>query len=482
MYLLGIDLGTTGCKSMVFDEKGNICGSDYIEYDLIISEEGYIDQDANAWWENVKKSVKASVGQAGVNGKDIAALSVSSQGISFVPIDREGNTLMLAPNWLDARSIEEMALIQKKCDAKEIFYKTGKRITAYVLPQLMWVRDNRPEVYEKTYKVLMGHDYILYKFSGKTVTDLSMASGTLAYDIHTQDWMPEMFEKFGIDPDMFPTLGVLGDVVGTVLPEVAEELGLSPETKVVMGAQDQRCASFGAGIDDGIITISLGTASAICAIVKEPLIDDQMKVTCCGLDRDRWMLETVVGTAGVALKWLKNTLFPSCSFRELDEQAEQAKPGSNGTMFFPLLSPEDCGDSRGAFEGLSLTTQPCEIIRSVLEGIAYQIKMHISNMERIGVEAEEIRIFGGGSKSAIWCQIIADITGKRVVVPRTIETANLGAAIIAGIGCGMFRDFQDAYKIAGGISNSYQPNSENNQFYAKQYEKYLRLHNRICEG
>lgn len=472
MYLLGIDLGTTGCKSMVFDEKGTICGSDYIECDLIMTDDG-IDQDANLWWENVKQSVKSSVGQAGISGEEIAALSVSSQGISFVPIDKDGNTLQNAISWLDGRSTEELALISKKCNEKDVFYHTGKLIRAYVLPQFMWVRDHRREVYDKTYKVLMPMDYIMYKFTGKTVTDLSMAAGTLCYDIHKKEWMPEMFEKFGIDQNMFPELGVLGDVVGTVLPDVAAELGLSEKTKVVLGAQDQRCASFGAGISEGIITISLGTASAICAICDEPLIDDQMKVTCCGLDRDRWMLETVVGTAGVAFKWLKNTMFENLSFRDLDVKAEQAAPGSSGVMFFPHLSEDTGGSAKGAFMGMSLQTKPDDIIRSVLEGISYQINMHIKNMERIGAIGNEIRIFGGGAKSDIWCQIIADVTGKKVVVPRTNETANLGAAIIAGIGAGVFQDFEDAYRIAGGISKEYMPNLENKELYGKLYEKYM---------
>ncbi len=472
MYLLGIDLGTTGCKSMVFDEKGAILGSNYIEYDLIICNDG-IEQDANAWWNNVVNTVKGSIVQSGISGSDIAALSVSSQGIAFVPIDKEGNTLHNAISWLDGRSTEEIAQMGRECDPWAIFNQTGKKLLpCYVLPQLMWVKRHRPEIYDRTFKILMAHDFIIYRLTGKTVTDLSMASGTLAYDIHEQRWVTELLNQFDIDGAKLPELMVLGDVAGTVLPKAAQELGLSTATKVIIGAQDQRCASIGAGIDKGIFTISLGTSSAIGAICDKPLIDDSMQVTCCGLDRNRWILETVVATAGVALKWLKNTMFPSLSFAEMDRMAESANPLAGGVRFYPHLSVDASGEAKGAFSGLSLQTTQADIIRSVLEGVGYQMKMHIENMERLGVTGGEIRIFGGGASSKIWCQIIADITGKRVVVPRTHETANLGAAIIASVGGGLFSDFQQAGTMVGSPAMTFIPEKSNVNVYEEAYAKY----------
>ena len=472
MYLLGIDLGTTGCKSMVFDENGAILGSNYIEYDLIICKDG-IEQDAGAWWNNVVNTVRASIKQSGVSGSEIAALSVSSQGIAFVPVDINGNTLMNAISWLDTRSTEETAFIKCVCGEKDIFLRTGKTLLpCYVLPQLMWIRRHRPEVYDKTFKVLMAHDYIVYRMTGKTVTDLSMASGTLAYDIHEQKWMPELLTRFDIDIDKLPDLMVFGDVAGTVLPKVAEELGISHATKVVIGAQDQRCASIGAGIDKGIFTISLGTSSAIGAICDRPLIDKTMQVTCCGLDRGRWILETVVATAGVALKWLKNIMFPDLSYMEMDRMAEAAKPLAGGVRFYPHLMADASGEAKGSFTGLSLQTTPQDLIRAVLEGVAYQMRIHIGNMERIGVVGDEIRLFGGGATSGIWCRIISDITGKRVVVPATHETANLGAAIIAGVGAGMFADFNDAGRMVGKPGMTVIPDEENMKIYNEAYTQY----------
>jgi xylulokinase len=481
MYLLGIDLGTTGCKSMLFDEKGGIFGSDYIEYGLIMTEEG-IEQDALVWWENVKASIRHTLHESGVPREEVAALAVSSQGISFLPVDRNGAPLMNAITWLDGRSTAEIARIRETLDEAEVFARTGKRLLPYVLPQLMWIKGNCPDIYRKAHKFLMAHDYIVYRLTGRFVTDLSMASGTLLYDIREQDWIAGYAEKFGIDTGLLPGLGVVGDPVGCLLPEAAKDLGLTEKTQVVIGAQDQRCASIGAGIREGVFTASLGTASAMCAICKEPLTDLEQKVTCCGLDRSNWILETVIGTSGMALKWLKNTLFKGSSYGELDEMAARAKPGSAGVMFFPHLY-KDTTDAKGAFIGLSLQAETGDIVRAVLEGIAFQMKLHLSDMERIGASGRELRLFGGGARGDVWCQIIADVTGKKVVVPRTHETANLGAAMIAGIGCGFFHSYEEAVAAMAGVSSrTYLPNIGNRALYDVAFDTYSRRNDEILES
>lgn len=473
MYLLGIDLGTTGCKSMVFDEIGTILGSSYIEYDLIISDEG-IEQDANTWWNNVVTSTRLSLKHSGITGTQITALSISSQGISFVPIDTNGKPLQNAISWLDGRAHKEAKAIEKMWGEDYIFQKTGKLIhPCYVLPQLIWLKTHRPDVYKKTFKFLMAHDFIIYKLTGLAVTDLSMASGTLAYDIHTQKWMTELLDNYGIDIDKFPDLMELGQVVETLTPKAALELGLSTNTRVVIGAQDQRCASIGAGISEGIFTISLGTASAIGAISNKPIIDKNMQVNCCGLDQKHWIFETVVSTTGAAFKWLKNTLFPELTYGEMNLLAEKALPLSGGLKFYPLLSADVHGRSNGSFIGISLQTTKEDIIRSTLEGVAFQIRHHILNMERMGILNNEIRLFGGGAESSIWCQIIADITDKLVVIPRTNETANLGAAIIAKMGANGFTNFYQAYSMVGEPKKFFQPDKNNVEMYKDGFRHYI---------
>lgn len=475
MYLLGIDLGTTGCKSMLFDEKGEIYGDSYIEYDLIFTKEG-IEQDANIWWENVKLSVLETLKKASIDGKEVKALSVSSQGIAGVPIDQEGNTLYHALSWLDARSSEEIAEIAEHFDAGEIFARTGKQLKPYSFPQLLWLKKNRPEVYEKTWKYLMPHDFILYRLTGKTMTDYSMASGTLIYDIHQKKWDEKLPKAFGFDLEIWPEIRSLGEVAGKVLPKVAEEMGLSPETLAVVGAQDQRCCSYGAGIEEGVITISLGTASAVCSMMDKAEIDPLHFVTCCGLLKDKWMNETVVSTCGAALKWLKTTLFDQFSYRELDDMANRSPVGANGVFFLPYLSGEaKGGKAAGTFYGLGLGTTKEEMVRALLEGIAFQFALHIKHHERMGKTAHELRVFGGGAKSPIWCQMIADITGKEVVVPRTTEAGNLGAAMIAAVGAGIYEHIEEARVMVGEPQCRYIPDASQHEIYQKITKEYERL-------
>ena len=478
MYLLGVDLGTTGCKSMVFDLDGNILGEHYIEYDLIFTPEG-IEQDANEWWENVKTAIKTAIKEADIDGRKVLGLSASSQGISFVPLDKSGNTLMNAISWYDTRATEEAAQIKADYDNYEIFSRTGRQISSLVFPQVMWLKKHRPEIYEKTHKFLMGLDFLLYRFSGSYATDYSMASGTLCDDTAERKWIPEFFRKYDIDLDKFPEIYCFGDVVGTVLPEVADELGLSPKTKVVMGLQDQKAAAIGAGIDNSIITVSLGTASAICSIAPEHIVDDSMAVACHGFDRQSWILENSIGTAGAALKWVRNTFFSQMSYVEMDELADKAPAGSNGVFTYPDLYRGSSLYNKGFFAGIGLETTQGDIIRSVLEGVGYEIKQRISAHKRISGSARrvgEICVFGGGAKSSVWCQIISDITGMPVVIPKTHETGNLGAALCAGIGSGVFKDLKEAQqRMVGGIQKRYLPNKENNKIYEEKFLAYKEL-------
>lgn len=474
MILLGIDLGTTGCKSMAFTEKGDILGDHYIEYDLNVTKEGFIDQDANVWWDDVKTSILSTIEKAGINGRDIGALSISSQGISVVPVDADGGTLMPAISWLDGRAVDEAHAMQAAYDAQDFFRLTGKQMhPSYVFPKIMWIKKHRPQVYEKTYKFLMGMDFLLHRFSGRFVTDYSMASGTLCYDINDMCWYEEAFDRFDIDIGKMPELIALGDVVGRILPAVADELGLSHEALIVCGAQDQRCAAIGAGIADGVMTVSLGTATAACTICPEPRIDPEMRVTCCGLDRDGYMLESVVGTSGAALKWVRNTFFPEVSYRELDVLAEAADPGAGGVMFFPNLSDRGFG-GEGAFCGMGLQNGREDIIRAVLEGIAMQICRFVHDHRRINGEVRELRLFGGGAKSAIWCSIIADMTGCDVVLTKTHETGNLGAAIIAGVGAGVYESYEQAARSMGVAADRVKPNAENHKIYRGVYDRYIK--------
>lgn len=490
MVYIGIDLGTTGCKSMVFDEQGSILSQSYDEYDIIKAGDNVIEQDADIWWSLVQKSVAESVARSGRPAVDFKALSISSQGISFVPVDAAGKTLSHAISWLDSRPVSQTDEIRRLYTAEEIYRITGKRISpVYTLPKLMWVRDNWPEVYRQTDKFLMPLDYITYKLTGRALTDYSMASGTMAFNIETGCWDQGIIAACGLDGRKLPEVAVAGSLVGPLDAAVAAELGLTPDVLVILGAQDQKCAALGAGIGRGVATVSLGTASAISTLSSRPVFDREMRIPCFALGENRWILESVIGTACISLKWLKDTLMADLDYAGLDSLAAQSSPGAQGVFFYPHLegagTPYWRSDIRGFLYGLSLSTARRDIVRALLEGVAYQIKANIMLQEAITAEPiQEIRIFGGGSNSSLWCSLIADITGKTVSQLYTSEIANLGAALLArqGLVAGV-QDQDSANEPDSRISPAtdadrriktrFQPDPANSWTYQTAYERYM---------
>ena len=483
MYLLGIDLGTTGCKSILFCEKGEIVSEAYIEYELIKTSENYIEQDASEWWKLVKKAVKEVVEKSTVNPKEIAALSISSQGISFVPVDEGGQALTNAISWLDTRAEKQAIFLAQTIGEEELYKRTGKRLrAAYTLPKILWIKENMPLIYNNTHKFLMGLDFITYKMTGKYVTDYSMASGTMAFNIHDKKWDDEILKEVGVDVNLLPEVQPLGCPVGFILADVAKAVGLSESTMVVLGAQDQKCAAMGSGINKGICTISLGTATAISTISEQPILDKEMRIPCFTLDKKYWIVEAVIGTSGVSLKWMKETFFTGNTYSELDRMVEDSSIGANNIFFYPHLqgatSPYWNSEARGFIYGMSLSTTREDMIRSLYEGIAFQIRANLEVMEKMGAEINEIRVFGGGSKSDIWCKIIADVTGKIVHVLYTSEIANLGAAIIAGVGSGIYKNFDAAISEIDLVKKSFKPITTNKECFDAFYKKYIEIQNR----
>ena len=477
MYLLGIDLGTTGCKSMVLAPDGRILGEHTIEYNLIFTADG-VEQDAEGWWQHVQDTVRAAIGKAGIDGRQVAALSASSQGIAFVPVDRQGRTLMNALSWYDTRSAAEAGQLRQDPGAELLSRRTGRRIGPLVFPQVMWLRQHRPEIYAQTWKCLMCLDFLQYRLCGEAVTDYSMASGTLCYDVAEKAWIGPLFARYGIDQAKMPEIGCFGDVIGTVLPDVARRLGLSEKTKVVLGLQDQKSAALGAGIQDGIITVSLGTASAISSLTAGQPHDPRALVFCHGFDRTRKILESCVATAGSALRWVRDTFFPDLGYPELNQLAEQSPPGAQGLFFHPLLTPAARPEEMGRLTGIQLGTTRSAIARAVLEGVAFEISERIEAHQAINPlagTARELHLFGGGAASPVWCRILADITGLDVRVPSNRETAALGAALCAGVGSGIYADAASAQAACNLSWSRYPPQAEQHRIYRLLMDDYMAL-------
>ena len=448
--LIGLDLGTTGCKAVVCDDSGAPLGESYLEYGLITLSDVMIEQDPRAWWDLTKRAIGLALATAHADRGAVRGLAVSSQGISFVLLDAEGQPLGNAINWLDGRATDECAEILARYPAETLFRVTGKRAAPfYVLPKLLWIRKHQPEVWRRARSVVMGHDYLVYRLCGERVTDHSMAGGTLLYRLHRLDWSQELLDAFDIARELLPPVRWAGTQIGTLLPHVAAELGLSPDVVVAVGGQDQKCAALGAGIEDGSATVSLGTASAIVQVMDRPATDPRMRIpTFTFIQPSRWVLEGVVGTAAGSLRWYRDTVAPGVPYRVLDAEAASVPPGSDGVLFYPHLggagSPHWLSGAHGTFHGLSLATTRGHLTRAVLEGIAYQIRENLAVTEEIGGPVAQVILYGGGAKSSLWREIIADVLGRPVSWNQTAETAGLGAAMLAGLGCGVFASLDEA--------------------------------------
>lgn len=477
-FVIGLDLGTTGCKSIVFSYQGDMLGESYIEYALKTLSDKMIEQDPNEWWSLSLKAIKEAVSNSGVDRSQIAGISISSQGIAFLPVDENCNPLSNAISWLDTRAGEQAEKINSILGEDKIYSVTGKRISsAYVLPKILWIKENNPNLYKSTFKFLTAHDFILAKLTGELFTDHTLAGGTLLYDINKLSWSSVLAETFNVDTGKLPEIRWSGEAAGYLRKEIAEILGLGSRVTVCVGAQDQKAAAVGARLCKDTATVSLGTAAAIEMLSDKPVFDLLKRIPCFTYaEKGAWVLEAVVSTSGAALKWVRNTLFPDCGYQELDRMSEESRVGAQRVFFYPHLagaySPFWNSNTRAMFYGLSLDTSRADIIRAVLEGIAFQLKSNIRAAEEMGVRVDTVNVFGGGSKSKVWCKIIADILGKKLVAFESPEIANLGAGMLAARGCGL-----DAGEFGSRIlkkNTIYQPDPECMLKYEDVYEEYIK--------
>ncbi len=474
-----IDLGTTGCRSILYNECMEEIASAYCEYGLITPSERCVEQDAELWWLLAKNTLREALCACNRNANTVASVSISSQGITLVPVDKSLSPLCNAMSWLDTRAVAETEYIKQVFGEKAIRSHTGKPTEpAYTLPKILWLRNNRPEIYSSTFRFLMPMDFLIAKLTGICVTDHTMASGTMMYDIRNSRWSESVLEKFDLDIEKLPKLVRSGERVGNVLPEICEELGLRSDCAVVAGAQDQRCASLGAGLREGVMTLSLGTAAALCRLFNKPAVDELNKVGWSAyLHSGEWVAEGVVNTASVCLRWLRDLMFQGDDYTRINIEAAEALERGGSLMFYPYLSgpssPDYYPNAQGSFYGAHLGTQRGDFALAVMEGVAFQVKILLEVMDPHD-EILTLSVFGGGSKSPLWCQILADVTERQIEVPKTVETAGLGAAILASWGVGA----SDSHNALTDISRVYTP-GERIERYRQLYKEYRKTEHKL---
>jgi xylulokinase len=497
-YFLTFDIGTTSVKTCVFDETLNMCGHANDEYQLVAENPGYVELAPETYWQAVLHGAKSAMQHAGIDPKNVVSISVTTQGETFIPIGRDGAALRNAVVWLDERAGRQAETLAKSFGAACFYRETGlPELSGYTpVSKLVWLRENEPEVYEKTWKFLLLEDYVLFRLTGRCVTEKALACSTGWFHFSSDGYWREMLEAAQIDVEKLPELLECGSIVPDgVLPEVREALGLSENVRVVTGAMDQTAGALGAGnVVPGLITETTGTALCIAATLDHPDLNDPSRVTVYRhIERGRFLMIPISMSAGMFLKWFKDNfceLESQQAEREgrsvyalFDEIVEQTEPGANGLIAYPYLSgslqPHNDPAARGVFFGAGLDTKKAHFLRAIFESIAFLLRENIELIERVnGISVREIRSLGGGSKSAVWRQIKADVMQLPIGALAESECTSLGAAILAAVALGYYPDAASAAS-ANRVVEWSRPDASLAALYERAYEKYSRLYPRL---
>ncbi len=458
MNLLGIDFGTTSVKAVLFDEKLRELASSTEDYTVKTSG-NIVELEPLRYWSLLKNALTNVEKNAKVD-----ALAIDTQCETLILTDENGEPVRDAIVWLDNRAEEEARIIEEHFGRKKVYEVTGQpEITAtWPASKLLWVKRNEPQVWAKTKKIFLLEDYLLYKLTGKFVTEKTLQSSTIYFDINTSEYWDEMLSFIGVEKEMLPALMDSGKFVG-------EYNGI----KVITSAMDQVAGAIGAGvIEKGICSVMTGTTMAIYLPTDSvPQFKEDSFVPCHYSFDGSYCLLSWSPTAGMALKWFKEAFLPDISFKDLDAMAEKVGVGSDGVTFLPYLCgstmPKYNPDARGSFTGLTPEHNTAHFVRSIMESVACMLK---SNLDYLGTDVDEIRVMGGGAKSPLWCNMKADITKKRLITLKNKETACLGAAILAGVGAGEFECVKEACAMIE-TDKVYTPQGND---YTQVYENFVK--------
>ncbi|GAA0181303.1 xylulokinase [Clostridium sediminicola] len=493
MALIGIDIGTTGCKCTIFNHEGIIQSYEYWEYSDISPEDGWFELNPNEIWDSVKYVIKNAISK--YSGEKVLGLSVSSLGEAAVLVDRYGKVLYNSLIYTDKRGKEQVERLEEKLGKEKIVEKTGLSPHAmYTISKLMWFKDNKPDIYNKTWKALLFGDFILYKLGNKAVIDYSLASRTMAFNVKELKWDKEILKAAEIKENIFADTVAAGTIIGDINEEIAEELGLPKDLKLVSGAHDQVCATIGAGVTKvGTAMDGIGTVECIT-----PIFDNNIDVNdisknnfpCVPFVNNKYTTYAFNFTGGSLLKWYRDTLgyeeiiegekLGKSPYEIFNERAAK-KPtdilvlphfAGSGT---PYMNP----DSKGAFIGLDFNVTKGHIFRSLLEGVTYEMKYNIECLKEAGIEIEEFRACGGGARSDLWLQIKADIMNKKVVALDVDEAGTLGTIILVGVALGIYTSLEEAIEKLVRVKKEFYPNEENVRIYEKNYLRYKKIYEAV---
>jgi xylulokinase len=491
---LGIDIGTSGTKTIAIDEAGKILAEATAEYPLFNPKPLWSEQDPDDWWNATVKTVRAVVKKARLKPAEVKAIGLSGQMHGSVFLDRKNRVIRRAILWNDQRTGAECEEIERRAGGRKNLIKmvANPALTGFTAPKILWLRNHEPKNFERTAKILLPKDEIRRRLTGEFATEVSDASGMLLLDVAKRNWSTQLLSKLELDLDLFAKCYESEQVTGKLTKAVAAELGLSTDCIVVGGAGDCAAGAVGNGIvSRGVLSTSIGTSGVMFVHSDTVQVDPQGRLhTFCHAVHGKWHLMGVTLSAGGSLQWFRNRL---CEmevalakkrkvdpYEILSDKAAEVPPGSEGLFFLPYLSgertPHADPDARGCFVGLTLSHDRRHLVRAVMEGVTYSLRDSLEIIRELGVPVNQIRASGGGSRSPFWRQMQADVFNQKVSTINAEEGAAYGVALLAAVGAGAFKDVVEACDATIRVVKETQVNRTAAAYYDKAFPIYRSLY------
>lgn len=478
-YVVGLDMGTTSCKSVVVKRDGAPLSSEIVHYPILCPFPTWAEQDPEVILAAALNAVKGSIVSSGIDPEKVVAIGLSAALHSLLAVDARGSPLTRAMIWADTRSAPSCTRLRAKYDSHRIYHRTGCPVhPMYPLSKIGWLRTDLPEVYRKAHKFISIKEYVTHRLLGRYVVDRSMASATGLFNIHELDWDDEAMEMVGIGPNRLSEHVATTMVVEGIDRSCAEAMGVRPDCLLVVGAGDGPLSNVGAGsVEPGQVTCMIGSSGAVRAISPRPREDERERTWCYLLTDEAWVVGGAVNNGGLVYQWFRDSFYPGGeeTYETLNEAAAEVGAGSEGLIFLPHLTGERSRDwnanARGVLFGLSLRHDRRHFVRAIMEGVAYSMYSVLLALEEVVGKIGEVRGAGGFLRSPLWIQIMVDVCGRELLVPQHLETSSLGAAFLALYAMGEVRDLKDVRQYVA-IEGRYVPDMQKHELYSRLFDIY----------
>jgi xylulokinase len=484
VYFVGVDVSTTATKALLVDASGKVVASAATEYPFETPRPQWSEQEAGLWWDGAVGSIRAALASSGVDPAQIAGVGLTGQMHGLVLMDAAGTPLRPAILWNDQRTAAECDEIRARLGRRRLIEITGNdALTGFTAPKALWVRRNEPDLYARARHILLPKDYVRYKLTGDYAMDMADGAGTILMDLKGRRWSDEVLAALDIPPEWMPPLYEGPQITGRIHAAAAQATGLKAGTPVIAGGGDQAAQAVGVGaVVEGVAALTLGTSGVVFASTDGPFIEPEGRLHAfCHSVPGKWHLMGVMLSAAGSLRWYRDVFTPGMGYDDLLAPAAHILAGSEGLLFLPYLTGERTPHpdplARGAFVGVTVRHSRAHFTRAVLEGVAFGLRDSFELIRASGAAAiRQVRISGGGARSGLWRQILADVFNAELATVNTTEGAAFGAALLAGVGAGVWPDVETACAAVIRITGQVKPDPAGVDAYQPYYQRYRELY------